>query len=286
MYAADSLADRARREAREAIVTLKMNGKFAMDLQTQDSEEVQASFNIYARPFVPRSLTIINSLPGHAIHTTPDKQIQYDAYTTSSFGPAAGFLHHPPLPTPPTVSAAALPASVGLRHYEAVFQQHLAQEAEAQRKEMEACALYGHQVDIDPSSHVPAAGYTVCSMHVPGLRENSPFVEEDDIVCLRQLVCEPGSTTALRGMAEWLTMKDVFENTHPYPWPTPAPGWTQIIYHARVLGVVRATETLHLKVAGLLGGGERTIKCNVQFEVPLQRSMVSSTMVGWIPVRG
>lgn len=215
------------------------------------------------------------------MHTPPAKGIQYDEYVAASFGPASGFLPRLPLPAIPTVAVPARSVSVGPRNYEVLFQQCLAHEAEARRKEMEACSLYGHRVDIVPSTQGEAAHYTICSLQVPGLRENSPSVEEDDVVQLRQLVYEDG-TTNLRGMAEWLILRDQFERDHGRApaWQATAPGWTQIIYHVRVLGIVRATETLHLKLAGLPFVGTSTNQFNIQFEVPLERNMVSSPPLG------
>lgn len=76
--------------------------------------------------------TIINSLPGRTISTFPRKGLNYDMYNHASFGPAAGFL-----PIPPTIGQAVAPgqSAVNLdpRHYEAFFQYHLRQEAEAVR---------------------------------------------------------------------------------------------------------------------------------------------------------
>lgn len=245
----------------------------------QPSEHLQASFNIYARPFVPRSLTVINTLPGCPIYTYPRKGIQYDAYADASFGPISGHLPRPPVPHPHTAATARGQAvlSLAVRHYEAFFHHHLHHEIKAQHLEVEACALYGHQVDIMPPADSLDKGHTICTLQVPGLRENSPFVEEDDIVQLRQLVYEDGKNI-LCGMAEWLRLKDVFEfnQLQTHPWQDNAPGWTQIVYHARVLGVVRATETLHLRVAGLPLGRNPTPKFNVQFAVPYERNVVSS----------
>jgi putative helicase MOV10L1/helicase MOV-10 len=68
-------------------------------------------------------------------------------------------------------------------HYESYFRYHLAAEMESQQRENESYSLYGHQITIESEDN----GQTTCSFLVPGLREDSPHVEEDDIVQLRQL---------------------------------------------------------------------------------------------------
>ncbi|CAN8103866.1 unnamed protein product [Discula destructiva] len=272
--------ERARRDARQAAVSFRLNpNRDNTTASDNDPEEVQESFNVFARPFIPKALAIINTRPGRAVDTAPHKAFQYDAYAAASFGPASGFLPHPPHPNLNT-AAAPRPAlvSVALRHYEAFFQLHLQQEAGAQRLENEACSLYGHEVNLRRPSEFQ--GQMICTLQVPGLRENSPLVEEDDVVQLRQLVYEDG-TTVLRGMADWLRRKDNFEKNRPqsHSWPEEAPGWTQFIYRARVLGVVRATETLHLRVWGLPLGPKPMDKFNIQFEVPVERSLPMSFAV-------
>lgn len=226
-----------------------------------------AAFNIYARPFVPRAFTVINTLPGPSVSTPVRKGINYDEYITASLGPVASFL-----PIPPPIGQPGMPqyiVSLGPRQYQAFFQYHLRLEAEAEGSEVEACSLYGHDVVIKPIHDPQGPELTICTLQVPGLRENNPYVEEEDVVQLRQLRC--GSDGHPLDMAAWLRFREAAGNG---TWREPAPGWTNIIYLARVMGVVRATETLHLRVLGLPPPpSDCTEKFNVQFQLPLERHL-------------
>lgn len=236
----------------------------------REAIEATTPFDIYARPFVPRIFTIINELSGsRCISTFPEKGINYDEYIAISLGPAAGFLPIPPALGPPILPK--LITSLVHHRYEAFFQHHLRLEAESEVKEVEACSLYGHTLVIKPASASSGPGQTLCTLQVPGLRENSPFVEEEDIVELRQLCY--GGDGVLLGMSAWLKQQETAGNIVTDAWQK-APGWTNTIYLARVLGVVRATETLHLRVLGLPAPPvERSDRFNVQFQLPVERHM-------------
>ncbi|KAJ4404229.1 hypothetical protein N0V82_010533 [Gnomoniopsis sp. IMI 355080] len=267
--------DVARRAAREGIENLNLTTKLTANTNNALAQQTNAeiSFNIYARPFIPRSFTIINSLPGRTVSTFARKGVNYDMYNRASFGPAAGFLPVPP-PIGPTTAIGPSTDTLGPRRYEAYFQHHLRQETEAERKETEACSLYGHEVVLEPASPALFPGETICTLQVPGLRENSPFVEEEDIVQLRQL--RYGEGNQLLGMSEWLKMRDDSQSvqSQPQSHQVEAPGWTNIVYLARVMVVKRATETLWLRVLGLPPPATKRIeRFNIQFQVSLERNM-------------
>lgn len=223
------------------------------------------ALDIYARPFVPQALTVINTLPGCSIFTPMRKGVNYDGYSYASLGPAANFL-----PVPPAIGQsdrAHYVKSLHPRHYEAFFQHQLHLEAEAETSEIETCSLYGHDIVIKHLPDTAGAGQTHCILQVPGLRENNPYVEEEDVVQLRQL--RYGSDGTLLGMSEWLRRREAAADG---AWQETAPGWTNIIYLARVMVVVRATETLHLRVLGLTPpASDCTEKFNVQFQLPVER---------------
>ena len=120
--------------------------------------------------------------------------------------------------------------------------------------------MYGHEVTVQTSSddfqQYQEQGEAICILKVPGLRENSPFVEEDDIVELRQLVY--GLDDSLYGMQAWLAARKAIAanaNLSCSRWEVSqqglAPGWTNTIYIARVLSVQRVDERLILRVLGL-----------------------------------
>lgn len=234
-------------------------------------------FNVYARPFVPHAYIVINQLPGRVVYSTiPNKVINFDAYINHSLGPAAAFLPIPPQLPP---SAPARPIRINTpvpQTYEAFFQYSLNQEAEAENQNANTYSLYGHEVVIKPASAISRPGEATCTLYVPGLSENTPYVEEDDVLELRQL--RYGSDGALFGMSSWLAMREVTGNqalSDPSRTSGEAPGWTNIIYYARVSSVLRTTEMLVLRVLGLpapLVGCRELF--NVQFQVPVERRLM------------
>jgi hypothetical protein len=215
-------------------------------------ESIGQAFNVYARPFVPMALTIINKLPGLKIDTPAMNQIDFGAYDRSYIG--SDFL--PPIPRPvelPTNASFNLTDGIIHTHYEQYFRYHLEAEIESQQEENEFYSLYGHDVML---SH-DLSRLDICSFLVPGLRENSPYVEEDDIIELRQLCYDR--------MGELLSH-----------------GWTGIIYSARASGIQRKQEKLWVRVCGLMDqnaksdmqnllSGRNPLKFNVQFPVPKER---------------
>lgn len=248
----------------------------------QDNDDVGAGLSIYARPFVPEVSTIINTLPPLGVHSTiPRKAINFPAYVDRSFGSFAAFLPSLPLLTfdYPTTSKRSLRDA---KEYEEFFQFHLREELKAQQSQNEDHSLYGHEVVIKTVSRdfqsFQNQGETICELRVPGIRENSPLVEEDDLVHLRQLVYgQDGSPLHMR---EWLEFTKATRHTggippqrHMFKKGGPAPGWTNVLFSARVLNVSRANELLILRVSGLSGvfPTDRIERFNVQFPYPVER---------------
>jgi hypothetical protein len=247
------------------------------------SEGIRLAFNVYARPFVPEALTIINTLDGQKIDTPAMNQIDFGAhvrhFTTLEL--------LPPVPQPvelPMNGSFNLTDAVICSHYEQYFRYHLEAEIQSQQHENESYSLYGHDAAMLSCEHGQPA---ICSFLVPGLRENSPYVEEDDIIQLRQLRYD--HLGKLLGMEQWLAPSSQFGGSTPgFPalagrWRgEPAPGWTGIVYNARVSGVQRKQEQLLVKVYGLMAqnvmfdmqhslSGKHHLKFNIQFPVPKER---------------
>jgi DNA polymerase III delta prime subunit len=223
---------------------------FGTETKSAD-KDIGQSFNIYARPFIPESLAIINELDGHEINTPGRKQAEFGAY----IGRYIGWDFLPPIPhpiEPPMAASFDLVDSIIYTHYELYFRYHLEAEIQSQQQENESYSLFEH--DITAISH--DTGQTTCSFLVPGLGENSPYVEEDDIIQLRQLRYDDKGR--LLGMEQWLTPSSQFHGGTGFPAPggrwrgEPAPGWTGIIYNARVLAVQRKQTTLVASVYGLM----------------------------------
>ncbi|KAJ0125188.1 hypothetical protein J7T55_006533 [Diaporthe amygdali] len=243
----------------------------------------EVGLSIYARPFVPEILTVINTLPARGSKfTVPKKAINFADYVSRSYGSVASFLPVVPPPTPVFLTEANSSSSISnAKDYEEFFQFHLHEEIQAQQTQNEAYSLYGQEVTIMPYSpnfqSFQNQGETICSLRVAGIRENSPLVEEDDIVYLRQLVYgQDGNPLRMR---EWLEWRKAIADQRLVPGQSQmfnkdghAPGWTNILFAARVLSVSRSNELLILRVSGLPGFNTvHTERFNVQFPYPVER---------------
>lgn len=249
----------------------------------KDNSEMGLS--IYARSFVPEVLTVINTLPPREVQSTaPRKAINFAEFIGISFGSFAASLPSLPMPAPDFATETSSRSSIrDAKEYEDFFQAHLREEIQAQQTQNEAYSLYGQELTIKPYSldfqSFQNQGETICSLRVPGIRENSPLIEDDDVVYLRRLVYgRDGSPLLMREWLEWTKTKTYTGNMphhrHMFKKDGPAPGWTNVLYAARVLSVSRSNELLVLRVRGLPGGGfaqERTERFNVQFPYPIDR---------------
>jgi len=161
-------------------------------------EVIRQSFNIYALPFVPQSFAIINELAGHEINTPAMRQIDFAAYVGRYFG----FDFLPTIPRAmetPRDAAFSLEDDVIHTRYELYFRYLLEAEIQSQQQENDSYSLFGHDITISSYDN----SQTTYSFEVPGLRENSPYVDEDDIIQLRQLRYD--HLGKLFGMEQWLT---------------------------------------------------------------------------------
>jgi len=247
------------------------------------SDSTRHFFDVYARPFVPEALAVINTLNGDEINTPAMIQLDFGAYVRSYVG--LDFLPLTPQLVNLPVDTSFVPTDeVVYKHYERYFRYHLEAEIQSQQQENESYSLYGHDLDMlscDPGQ------LALLSFLVPGLRENSPYIEEDDIIQLRQLRCDHGGRVL--GMEHWLAHSKQLGGVSPGSFAlannwrgNPAPGWTGIVYNARVVRVDRRKEQLFVKVSGFPAQNTKSIsqpadlsnghlKFNVQFPVPLLR---------------
>ncbi|KAI1635410.1 P-loop containing nucleoside triphosphate hydrolase protein [Biscogniauxia mediterranea] len=246
---------------------VKSPSRLAMSLQTIDLEDdgelEEAAFDVYAPSFVPEKIRIINTLPGTHFDTPSMRRIDYGAYVQGSIG--WNFLESPlnnqVPPAHPPLTAETLTSET----YEAFFGHHIKEEFKSQQTENESYSLYERDVEVvNPMDGT----WATCTFHVAGLRENTPYIEEDDIVELRQLLYDrPGP---LRGQP---------------------PGWSGMVFNGRVLNVRRSDEQIELCVDGLesrhiithssdvkqrtdrpgRSGYQVTLKFNIRFPVPVDR---------------
>ena len=238
-------------------------------------EDMRKAFDVYATPFVPEALKLINRLPGVEVNTPPARQIAWARHSSIMFESGLQItLAHPPLPIPVGTPY----PSVGLldtASYESHFFLHLNQELESQRKLNAVYSVYNQKITVRPNGEHASAN---CVLSVPGLKENAPFLEEDDVVELRQLVYDADGKLCStdKYIAESRPRSDM------YPSLRNVPGWTGVIYRARVIAVRRVEEKVTLKVAELAknygGGGSwhlpnaaKEIHVNVQFPASTRR---------------
>ncbi|KAM7194446.1 P-loop containing nucleoside triphosphate hydrolase protein [Naviculisporaceae sp. PSN 640] len=181
--------------------------------------------NVYARPFVSETFSAINKEYGSEIFTAPLRGIDFDRYSSPYLAPRLLPARPPELPRSLGVRA---PIGPSQNDYANFFAHFIHEEVDHQAAENFSYWLPCHsgsvQFDVDET------GATV-TLTVPGLRENTPYVEEDDVVELRQL-------------------RFTASGALPLPAMTPQT-WTGYIYKARVASVMRARETLVLRVTGL-----------------------------------
>lgn len=233
-------------------------------------------FDIYARPFVPEAFLIINELippEGHDIKTRGVKKIDVGLYVGRWMG--WGFLPEIPLPiTSPMTAPFHLVDGVMQTDYESYFRFHLDAEIQSQKLENETYALFDHGVEGKLTHDV--LGFTTCAIKVPGLQENSPYVEEDDVLEFRELIHD--SSGRLLGMDNWISQLRQFYGSKPWPqqWRRePAPGWTSFIYHARVAAIKRKDNTLMVRFDEIpdawRGAPPNFLRFNIQFPVPITR---------------
>ncbi|KAK1834091.1 P-loop containing nucleoside triphosphate hydrolase protein [Podospora conica] len=236
-----------------------------------DKDLENRGFDVFATPYVPANVKSINQLPGFVISTHPTKQVDYSRYVEDHL--ISRFLPTPPAPC-------NIPYGFiledGLRlavlsplSYERFFDTHIQSEMQHQQLENDSLALYSAKATVE---FTPDGEGAIVTLVVPGLRENSPYIEEDDRVQLRQLrVAEPNNTL----------LTHVWDQTSMQYLPvTP---WTTYIYEARVLAVIRTHEQLVLSVHGLRidtsevnlsapgNGMMHRLSFNVQFPFPEER---------------
>ncbi|KAI1498916.1 P-loop containing nucleoside triphosphate hydrolase protein [Biscogniauxia marginata] len=228
----------------------------------EDEDIEEAAFNVYAPSFVPERIRVINNLSGPHIDTPSQRRIDYGTYVQGSIG--WNFLPTPPHSQTPPVDFSADAASPSHKSYEAFFQSHIKTELKSQQAENESYSLYEKDVElINPVNGT----WATCIFHVAGLRENTPYIEEDDVIELRQLLYD-----------------------RPGPLNQP-PGWSGMVFNGRVVNIRRADEQVELCVNGLESrhiirepsdvkprtdhpggsGYQVTLKFNIRFPVPIER---------------
>ncbi|KAK0745514.1 P-loop containing nucleoside triphosphate hydrolase protein, partial [Schizothecium vesticola] len=218
-------------------------------------------FDVFATPYIPINVKCINQLPGIVIYTDPTKKVDYGRYVEDHL--IWRFLPTPPaqcnIPYGFTLEDGPHVSVFSPQSYERFFHGHIQKEIQHQQLENDSVALYSVKATVE---FTPGGSGAIVTLVVPGLRENSPYIEEDDRLQLRQL-----RITSTQYV--------------------PVPPWTTYIYEARVLAVIRTHEQLVLSVHGLTidtsevnfhapgtlmpTGTMHRLSFNVQFPFPEER---------------
>ncbi|EPE32782.1 P-loop containing nucleoside triphosphate hydrolase [Glarea lozoyensis ATCC 20868] len=203
--------------------------------------DFEHAFDVYARPFVPQALSFVNTLQGHVRETPPLNTMHFENYSKAYVGKA--FL--PQIPEPITSPPSTTVKPIRSR-YEEYFRYHLEAEIASQELQKNSYAIYAASPSkIIRGSLVSSQQTQQCfvSFEVPGVRENSPYIEEDDVLDVRQL---------LHGQRR-------------------ERGWTGIIHQARVFSVQRKDKEVILAITDLNMSPAHSPIFNIQFPVQVQR---------------
>jgi helicase MOV-10 len=201
--------------------------------------QISWEYDVYAAPFVPSEWRTFNlRMPVQTILTQSRHVINYSAYISTFAG--TSFLLEQCATTKKSDQRVDEVADLAASSYKAYFDALLYLECGAQELENEGHALYKvplYRMGV-PSQEA------LWGLTIPGLREDSPFLEMGDTLQLRQLwVDNRGSITNAPML--------VNGSEHQIGYPVYPQGWTGVQYDACVYSVNRAREAVYLKVKGL-----------------------------------
>ncbi|KAK3714514.1 hypothetical protein LTR37_007820 [Vermiconidia calcicola] len=237
------------------------------------NDERLGKLDIYARPFIPQSLRMVNKAPANIISSEPAPWVDFTRYVQTFAGsdfltPDTALYRKDHLDATPdqlfTPSYGVEQGSLLLtpQNYHDYFQGALKQEGAALQQECDDHALFRVPLVRNGNMDPRPAMFT---LHVPGLREQSLRIEVGDIVQLRQLHFN------LRGEVMYgsrITDKDGK--------PVMAPRHADNQYNSVVWGIDRLKECLALRVDSL---APRSMMFNVQFTVQAERLRATYTAV-------
>ncbi|KAL8826239.1 MAG: hypothetical protein Q9170_007478 [Blastenia crenularia] len=194
--------------------------------------------DVYARAYVPEAFLAVNASPAILLSSTPVQAIDFIQYASTFASP----LLLPPLASlqAPRLDGILLVDdidSLGIENYDQHLSDCLVLDLEAQVPEIRTYDMFGVQLAaIDRVQEI-------YSLHVPGLRENTPRVAFGDNIMVRQLVMDPATKL---------------------PIAPPATGSTGYQISAVVVAVDRPKEILNLRINGCT---PHLLICNISFIV-------------------
>lgn len=153
--------------------------------------------DVFVPNFVSKACSEINNAPAIQIVTNGARDVNYTAYISNFASP----LFLPPrnvLKAPPMSSLPLVPVDqIDSQNYEKNFNDCVLMDWTAEVLGLQTYDLFGVPLNVLNST------LQTFTLHVPGLRENTPRVVYGDTVLLRQLLFEPGSSIP-RGMDYWI----------------------------------------------------------------------------------
>ncbi|KAL2358548.1 P-loop containing nucleoside triphosphate hydrolase protein [Cryomyces antarcticus] len=215
----------------------------------------ERAFDVYARPFVPRTFTALNESPATRVYTSSSRDKEFSRYLPHFIGQLFAGTEHPDLAAllnMQFLDSDILHNSLTREGYYTYFLTCINLEAQARQTESSSNDLF--------KAHIQTRDYQqqLYNLQVPGLRENSLRIERDDLVMLRQLRLDHQGLPY--GMNAWL-QGGAFTGQ-------PAPGWTGVHYNASVFGIHKASETLVLRIEDLY---PESMLFNVMFTMQRKR---------------
>jgi putative helicase MOV10L1/helicase MOV-10 len=165
-------------------------------------------FNVFAPSFVSERARGINREPaGLILDTPPANEVDYASYCNQELIPA--LLPILPKPDPAYSHQTALRDNLAFRpgSYEHFFRFHLDEEICAQQRENDSYSLYENDGVVEFAQGLPLGKEeATVTIVVPGMREDTPTIERDDVLQLRQLRVDSSGQLLLH---------------HPDPWGSP-----------------------------------------------------------------
>lgn len=237
-------------------------------ISTDNTEQVKWEYDVYAKPFVPTALRSINTeKETRIISSRPKHRIDYQAYTFTFAGlsfipdrPANLYLE--------SQQANPLEMVLTVESYLKYFDALMKIEHMAKKQEHETYALYRVPLRL-----ISTPEGDIWALSVPGLREDSPFVEMGDTLQVRQLWVDSAGNPVQ--MATPMAGHQIGYSGHS---SVAYELWTKVQHDASVYSVNRAQETVYLKAEGLgfLYIGRVAVPMIVNVVFPLKKGVLRS----------
>ncbi|CAO2655964.1 Nn.00g047670.m01.CDS01 [Neocucurbitaria sp. VM-36] len=240
---------------------VKPPGHTACEASEATSDQIRREYDVYATPFIPLVLRSINTEKATVIVTEAKHLINSQAYAHTFCG--NGFITERPLSALHTkYKQGTIELRLTKDSYLGYFDTLMATEQAAKMLEHETYTQYKV-----PMYRISAPDGDLWALSVPGLREDSPFVEMGDTLQLRQW---------------WLdgSGNPVYVDNYLIGHPIHALGayqcWTGVQHDSSVYSVNRKEETVYLKVNGLdfLYVGPSIVPMQVNVMFPLRHSLL------------